>query len=119
MHRRENRASGRARPYRGWAIRSRRRGGSSAPSLIGAAPTMQAENCQGQRARPWMLIVNQGSGGADVFRSDDALMQGHLQDFGNMQGVAAGGLLDLLAATEAIGDDERAGRGLARRGQNH
>ena len=66
-----------------------------------------------------MLIVNQGLGGADVFWSDDALMQRHLQHLGNMQRVAASGLLDLFAATEAIGDDERTGRGLARCRQNH
>jgi len=44
------------------------------------------------------------------------LPQGHLQDFGEVEGVATGALGNLLAATEAVGDDERVGRGSAHGG---
>jgi len=36
-----------------------------------------------------------------------SLAKRHLQDFGEVQSVAVGALGDLLAATEAVGDDER------------
>jgi hypothetical protein len=39
-----------------------------------------------------------------------------LDDFGEVQGLAAGRLGDLFPATEAIGDDEAIGRGAANRG---
>jgi len=41
----------------------------------------------------------------------------HLQYFGEMKGVAAGGLGDLLAAAESVGDDEPVGRGVANGGE--
>ena len=41
------------------------------------------------------------------------LMQGHLQNFGEMERMAIGLLRDLLAATETIGDDEPVGRSAA------
>src|ERR1035438_6606612 len=42
--------------------------------------------------------------------------KGHLQDFGEVQGVAVGFLRDLLATAEAVGDDEPVGGRLANGG---
>jgi diadenosine tetraphosphatase ApaH/serine/threonine PP2A family protein phosphatase len=44
-------------------------------------------------------------------------LERHLQDFGEVKGVTAGALGDLLAAAESVGDDEPVGWGLADRGQ--
>ena len=41
----------------------------------------------------------------------------HLHDFRQVEGVAGRGLGDLLAATEAVGDDQPVGRGVADGGE--
>jgi hypothetical protein len=43
----------------------------------------------------------------------------HLQDFGNVQGLAASQAFDLLATTEAVGDDQGFGIGVAHGGQQN
>ena len=54
--------------------------------------------------------IRLGQGGAGV-------VQRHLQDFGQVEGVTWRGLGDLLAATEAVGDDQPVGRRLADGGE--
>ena len=44
-------------------------------------------------------------------------MECHLEDFGEMEGVAVGCLRNLFPAAEAVGDHEPIGRGLADGGQ--
>jgi hypothetical protein len=50
-------------------------------------------------------------------RLSSSLLHSHADHFGKVQGLAAGTLLDLLAATEAVGDEEGFGRGIAHSGE--
>src|SRR5689334_5222250 len=72
-------------------------------------PGAQDRPRAGQRPRPPRLepqvgIVHLGIAGRRPLR---AVVQGHLQELGGVQRLAVGHLLDLVLATEAVGDDQR------------
>ncbi len=58
------------------------------------------------------IVARGGVEEREAFGGFGGFAQGHLQDFGQVQGVTVGFLGDLFAATEAVGNDEPVGRRL-------
>ena len=63
------------------------------------------------------LLADGAGFGIGIVDVESRGLERHLEDFGQVEGVAVGALGDLLAATEAVGDDEPVGRGVADGGE--
>ena len=63
-------------------------------------------------------VLKRVAGGGSIFMTEYRSLGpgGEVVDLGQVQGVAVSALSDLLPATEAVGDDEAVGRGLANGG---
>src|ERR1700675_1888958 len=95
----------------------RRSGGDSSHGQAGSLHGL----FDGRLVRPhpgiFGIVLRRGIKHREAFRGFGCFAEGHLENFGEVQGVAVGFLGNLLAATESVGDDEPVSRSPADGGQ--
>src|SRR4029077_18854528 len=98
-------------------VKERRSGGDASHGQAGSLHGL-FEGGLG-RAHPGVfgIVLRRGIKDREAFRGFGCFAEGHLKNFGEVQGVAIGFLGNLLAATETVGDDEPVGWSLADGGQ--